>query len=352
MIGAMKPGLSAMQTASRRFAAALLVGGWMVQAQPAEPLDAREPVRREFLSWKFGMFIHFNVATFNEREWANGYEDPASFAPTDLDCNQWAEAAVAACMRYAVLTVKHTGGWCLWPSELTRSHSVRAFHNFRDGRGDLVREFVNAFRSRGLKIGFYYCFPGDYSARAGNPPLTAGQTDLHGLPPEAAGDFVTFIRRQLTELLTQYGPVDLLWIDQYRNRYTGPHWNEILAHIRSLQSNCVVIANNSRNLLESDVHSYEYPYLATRDPNTALPPAGNTVAAEVSDKLGPGWFWNSRETQATIKTPEQVVEMVRLCNSRNANYLLNVAPDRTGRIPEYSVRCLHRVGELLRGTPP
>ncbi|MCX7818431.1 MAG: alpha-L-fucosidase [Kiritimatiellae bacterium] len=328
--------------------AALALGG---SPTPGGADDAREAFRREFLTWRFGMFIHFDIATFNEREWSNGYEDPTSFAPTNLDCGQWADAARTAGMRYAVLTVKHTGGWCLWPTALTRSHGATALRNFRDGRGDLVREFVEAFRARGLKVGFYYCFPGNYTGRCGNPPLAAGQRDLCGLPPEAAGDFLGFIRAQLTELLTGYGPVDLLWIDQYRNRYTGAQWPELLAHIRRLQPGCVVVANNARNFADSDIHSYEYPWARHADPAHALPPPTNTAAAEVSDKLGPGWFWSSRETAQTIQTPEQVVEMVRLCNSRRANYLLNVAPDRTGRIPEYSVQCLRRIGELLRDSP-
>ena len=90
---------------------------------------AQEPastarLREEFLTWKFGMFVHFKVATFHEREWATGYEDPASFAPDKLDCNQWVDAAAAAGMKYAVLTVKHTGGWCLWDSERPRTFSA------------------------------------------------------------------------------------------------------------------------------------------------------------------------------------------------------------------------------------
>src|SRR5210317_946310 len=74
----------------------------------------------EFLNWKFGMFIHFNVATFADREWATGREDPAIFAPEKLNCNQWLDAAASAGMKYAVLTVKHTGGWCLWDSKHTK----------------------------------------------------------------------------------------------------------------------------------------------------------------------------------------------------------------------------------------
>lgn len=113
-------------------------------------LEARPilELRENFLGWGFGMFIHFNMATFNERDWANGHEDPATFAPDRLDCSQWADAAAAAGMKYAVLTVKHTGGWYLWDSKHTDSHDTTAYKNIRNGKGDIVREFVDAFRAR------------------------------------------------------------------------------------------------------------------------------------------------------------------------------------------------------------
>jgi alpha-L-fucosidase len=85
---------------------------------PAEEPPAPAVLREKFLEWRFGMFIHFNMATFNNRQWATGTEDPATFAPAKLDCGQWLDAAAAAGMKYAVLTVKHTGGWCLWDSKL------------------------------------------------------------------------------------------------------------------------------------------------------------------------------------------------------------------------------------------
>ena len=111
------------------------------------------------------MFIHFNMATFNNRQWATGTEDPATFAPSKLDCGQWLDAAEAAGMKYAVLTVKHTGGWCLWDSKHTERTISRSFRNFRNGQGDLVREFVDACRKRGIKVGLYYCLPGDFAKR-------------------------------------------------------------------------------------------------------------------------------------------------------------------------------------------
>lgn len=311
--------------------------------QEARPLDARQ---QEFLSWKFGMFIHFNVATFHDRQWANGYEDPASFAPSKLDCGQWADAAKAAGMKYAVFTVKHTGGWCLWDSRHT-THDITSFKNYKDGKGDLVREYVDAFRARGLKIGLYYCMPGDFSQRANNK-LQPGQTDLHGLPPEAAGDYVGFIKKQISELLTRYGAVDLLWFDQYSNKYTGAQWPEIKAHVHSLQPDCLVIANNSTDFNSTDIHSYEYPYLKALK-RKALPPEDNSAPAEVCDCLTPGaWFWETKLNDKSATSAADVVAMLKLSNARKANYLLNVPPDRSGRIPDDLVRRLEEIGNLRR----
>jgi alpha-L-fucosidase len=318
-------------------------------AEEAKPISQ---LREDFLKWKFGMFIHFNVATFNEREWANGYEDPATFEPDNLDCNQWAEAAASAGMEYAVLTVKHTGGWCLWDSKYTASHDMTAFANYKDGKGDLVRDFVDSFRAHGIGIGLYYCAPGDYNGRNGNPGLAEDQENLHGMPPEAKGDYVGFMKKQFTELLTQYGPIDLIWVDQYRRPYTRDHWPEIIQHGKSLQPDCLVIANNSQDFTSTDIFSYEYPWMMKRGrPERALPPEGNTDPGEVCDIMGPAWFWKSTENESTLKNAEEIVRMLRLCNDRRANYLLNVAPDRSGLIPAHSVKRLREVGDLLGARP-
>lgn len=115
-----------------------------------------ESKQKEFLSWRFGMFLHFNMSTFSGTGWCSGYEDTLLFNPTKMDCGQWADAAKAAGMKYAVLTAKHTDGWCLWDSKFTK-HDIARFSNYKNGKGDIVKEFVDAFRSRGLKVGLYYC---------------------------------------------------------------------------------------------------------------------------------------------------------------------------------------------------
>jgi alpha-L-fucosidase len=304
--------------------------------------DDRAALREAFLTWRFGLFLHFNMATYIDREWANGCEDPALFRPTKLDCGQWADLGVAAGMKYAVLTVKHTGGWCLWDSEHT-THDIARFVNYKNGRGDIVREFVDSCRARGLKVGFYYCFPGDFSRPGVGHEIPEGKPDLHGLPPEAAGDYVGFIKKQLTELLTQYGPIDLLWIDQYRNKYTYARWQEIRDHIRSLQPKCVVIGNNAHNLQESDIYSCEFPW----DPK-GMVPEGNTVPAEVCDKVSRTWFWNTSDTPEHVKSVAQITEMLERCNDRRATYLLNVPPDRDGLISGEHLKRLRELAEIRK----
>ena len=136
------------------------------------------------------------------------------------------------------------------------------------------------------------------------------------LPPEAAGDYVKFIKLQLTELLTQYGAVDLMWFDQYNNKYTGAQWGEIKAHVHSLQPDCLVLANNSTDFKKTDIHSYEYPWLKNKKLN-ALPAENNTNAAEVCDCITPGaWFWQTNLTEKSVTSAAEVVDMLKLCNSR------------------------------------
>ena len=307
--------------------------------QPSEILAKKQ---KEFLSWKFGLFMHFNMSTFVGYDWATGYEDPLLFAPKKLDCGQWADAAKSAGMNYAVLTVKHTGGWCLWDSKYTK-HDITLFTNYKSGKGDLVKEYVDAFRSHGLKVGLYYCLPGNYCNQYGNK-LECGQQDLHGLFPEATGDYEWFIEKQVEELLTNYGPIDLIWFDQYTNRYTGKYWQNLKALVHQLQPNCIVVANNSKKYQETDIIGYEYPYLKSVSPGDALPAEGNKNPSEVCDYLDQrGWFW--RPGAEKIQSVDAIVKLLKLCNSRSSNLLLNIPPDAEGLMPDAYLRQMKAIGE-------
>jgi alpha-L-fucosidase len=308
---------------------------------PAAP--SLSNAQRDFMKWHFGMFVHFNLGTFADLDWAGGYEDPALFQPAKLDCGQWADAAKDAGMTYLVLTVKHTEGIALYDSQVT-THDITKFTNYKNGKGDIVREFVAACRSRGLKVGLYYCFPGDFSDEKHHNAPPPGKPNLHGLPPEAIGDYVGFIESQLKELLTGYGRIDLLWIDQYHNPYTGKQWPEIFNYIRSLQPDCIIVGNNSPNLRDSDVLGYEFPW------QKQLPPENNASPAEVCDTIQTGarWFWREAKQPSDLQSAREVVDRLKLCNARNANYLLNVPPDRDGLISGAQLERLREIGALLR----
>jgi len=318
------------------------------EVAPAGPTNPPlTDMQRDFINWRFGLFVHFNIGTFADLDWAGGYEDPALFHPAKLDCGQWADEAKAAGMTYLVLTVKHTEGIALYDSALT-THDITKFRNFRGGHGDIVREFVGACRSRGLKVGFYYCFPGDYSDEAHHNAPPAGQPNLHGLPPEAQGDYVGFMKKQLAEMMTNYGPIDLLWIDQWDNKYTGKEWPEIFAFLKKLQPRCLVLGNNAHSLKDSDALSYEYSWLQE------MPPAGNPLPAEVCDPIqnGARWFWAEVKQPSELQTAEAVVARLKACNARNANYLLDVPPDRDGLISGPQLARLREIGALLRAGNP
>ncbi len=312
----------------------LLFSGAVVRGAEARDLNK---LQQEFLSWKFGMFIHFNMSTFVPGGWASGKEDPLLFNPTEMDFGQWADAAKAAKMKYGILTVKHTGGWCLWDSATT-DHDITMFKNYKDGKGDMVKEFTEAFRSRDLKVGLYYCFP--LWGKVWPNYMT--------LPSEeyASGtlDALTMIKAHFTELMTNYGEIDIVWVDQSSSPNGGlkpGDWRKVKEHIHSLQPNCIVTANNQLDFADTDIFGYEYPY------SLELPKEGNTVPTEVCDKLNQGWFANPEAPAVPVRTVDYVVnKMLRPLNDNHANLLLNCAPDTRGLMHEKTVALLKEIGEM------
>jgi alpha-L-fucosidase len=153
-----------------------------------------------------------------------------------------------------------------------------------------------------------------------------------------------FMKQQLAEMLTNYAPVDLLWIDQHENKYTGAQWPEILASLRSIAPRCVILANNADSLQASDAIGYEFPW------RHEVPPEGNVLPAEVCDTIQTGarWFWREVRQPSDLQTAAEVVARLRLCNARHANYLLNVPPDRDGLIAGPQLDRLREIGALLR----
>ena len=142
---------------------------------------------------KFYAFVHYSVNTFTNKEWGSGKESPSVFNPKNQNTDQWCEAIKAAGMKGVVLTCKHHDGFCLWPTKTTE-HCIRN-SPYKNGKGDVVREVADSCKKYGLKFGVYLS-PWDR-----NSPLYS--TDAYN----------DFYIEQLTELLTNYGEIFMLWLD-------------------------------------------------------------------------------------------------------------------------------------------
>ena len=308
---------------------------------PQSPVPVPSPAQLAWQRDELALFLHFGVNTFTDREWGNGTEDPAIFAPSALDARQWARSARAAGFRAMVLTAKHHDGFCLWPSRTT-THSV-ARSPWRRGGGDLVREFVDACRAFGLKPGLY-CSPWDRNAPAyGDSPR---YNDMY--------------MEQLTELLTHYGPIHEVWFDGANGE--GPNgkrqvydWPRTFGLVKRLQPESVIFSDAGPDIrwIGNEIGSAGDTNWSTMNP-AAVPypgasgpgiiealqqgdPAGTVWRPGETDvSIRPGWFYHPAE-DAKVRTVENLVQLYFTSVGRNSKLLLNVPPTREGLLHETDV---------------
>jgi alpha-L-fucosidase len=300
-------------------------------------LRARPVPTRAQLEWQqdeLALFLHFGVNTFTNREWGDGRERPEVFAPSRLDARQWARTARDAGFRAMILTAKHHDGFCLWPTATT-GHSVRA-SPFRGGEGDVVREFVDACRTEGLKAGLY-CSPWDRNSPA------------YGDSPRYNDLFCD----QLTELLTRYGPINEVWFDGANGE--GPNgkrqvydWPRFWNHVKRLQPEAVIFSDagpdvrwigNERGVAGetnwSTVDPSVVPFPGAEGASVTKmlqegDPAGTVWRPGETDvSIRPGWFYHPAE-DARVRGADQLTELFFTSVGRNSKLLLNVPPAPDG----------------------
>lgn len=337
-----------------------LVGGGTVGALCA-PMSlhalarhARPRPTRAQLRWQrdeLALFVHFGVNTFTDREWGDGTESPSLFNPSDLDARQWARAARDAGAKAMILTAKHHDGFCLWPTKTT-THSV-ASSPWRNGKGDVVREFADACRAEGLRVGLY-CSPWDRNHPA------------YGDSPRYNDVYMA----QLTELFTQYGELNEVWFDGANGE--GPNgkrqvydWPRTWALVRKLQPDAVIFSDagpdvrwigNERGVAGercwSTIRSSAVPYIgASGDDVIAALQEGHADGdvwrpGETDVSIRPGWFYHASE-DATVRSVENLVSLYFTSVGRNSKLLLNVPPTRDGRFHETDVARLRGMREAL-----
>jgi alpha-L-fucosidase len=311
---------------------------WAQEIAGAPTTESSRDLLADFRKLEFGMFIHYNMATYKGVQWVEGYPDPATFDPGGrIDTDAWADAAVSAGMTYGVLTAKHVGGFCLWDSKHT---TYDVMHPDCPYKQDLIAQFIKSFKSRGLKVGLYYCWR--------HPGFDKGKNKgkFKVLPPEcdpashSLEEQIQFQKAQIAELLEKYPDVFYLWNDALDPDIMPAE--EARKFIKAIRPN-ILASSNWWNWGKKGT-----PYLDIAVKEMRHFPEDNTAPGETCWKLEPGWFWNKG---ARTKTAGGVVNLVTMVNGRNSNFLLNVGPDRNGQIIESSTKTLAEIGKLWKPQP-
>ena len=322
--------------------------------------DGRWARTEWFREARFGMFIHWGIYAIPARgekvrmhelmpleEYDKYFRE---FDPVRYDPREWAKAAKNAGMKYAVMTAKHHDGFCLFDSKLTDYKST----NTPVGR-DLIREYTDAFRAEGLKVGLYYSLldwhhPDYPSYGDAAHPMRKNEAFM-GIRHDFSR-YVEYMHGQVRELLTGYGKIDIIWFDYSYGEMTGEKWEagRLVEMVRGLQPGIII---DNRLVEKKNIRSEEpLPYAGDFDsPEQIIPPrgivddAGDPIPWEACITLNDHWGYFADDHN--YKTPVTVIRTLVECVSKNGNLLLNVGPDARGQIPEESLAILREAGRWM-----
>lgn len=312
---------------------------------------------------RFGMFIHWGLYAMPARhEWVKNREKTSEehydkyfkyFNPDLYDARAWAKMAKAAGMKYAVLTTKHHEGFCMFDSKYTDYKCT----NTPAGR-DLVKEYVEAFRAEGLKIGFYYSLIDWHHPEFPIDMLHPRRDDEDAFEQSKGRDmkkYAQYMRNQVTELLTNYGKIDILWFDfSYSKNQPEPgkEWmkgkgkddweaEELIATARKLQPGIII---DNRTELEQDLWTPEQyqPMEWLRHAQT-----GELVTWEACQTFSGSWGYYRDET--TWKSPEMLIRMLVNTVALGGNLLMNVGPTSRGEFDSRAKHALQVYADWMHG---
>lgn len=329
------------------------------QTRPAwaNETDAQKEERMKW--WHndhFGMFIHWGLYSMPARhEWVRNHEKISNeeyekyfnnFEPDLYNPKEWARKAKEAGMKYFVITTKHHEGFCLWDSKYTDYKVTNT-----PIKRDLLKEMVDAFRAEGLKVGFYYSlidwhhpdFPVDHihpmrdnaEARAAN-----SKKDIK--------KYQQYLKNQVTELLTQFGEIDELWLDfSYPGKDGKGHedWDSenLLKIIRKLQPG--IIVNDRLDLGDTD-WGWDFKSPEQFMPKEWVSEKGKKVNWETCQTFSGSWGYHRDET--SWKSVPQLISMLIETVSKGGNLLLNVGPTSRGLFDVRADERLKGIGEWMK----
>ncbi|HOZ46667.1 MAG TPA: alpha-L-fucosidase [Candidatus Hydrogenedentes bacterium] len=298
-------------------------------AAPPEPYGpVPTPQQLAWQDMEYGMFCHFGINTFHNEEWTDGTKDPTTFNPTAFDARQWVAVAREVGIQYLVVTAKHHDGFCLFPSAHTDYGVVSS--PWRDGKGDAVKEVADACREGGIVFGFYLSPWDRHEPRYADPPAY----DVH-------------FRNQLTELLTNYGPVGEVWFDGAGSKGHTYDWASYYALIRERQPNALIAicgpdirwVGNEDGLAPETLWNIE-----GEGDGAVWKPAECDVPIR-----GSHWFFHTND-EKSLRDIRGLLDIYYRSVGNGATLLLNVSPDRRGLLPDSDVARLRELWSIVSDT--
>lgn len=295
----------------------------------------------EFLNWEFGVFFHFGIRSFflGHKDWDNRPMPASAFQPDQLDCEQWIRLSKEAGAKYAILVCKHHDGFANWPSQYS-DYSV-AQTPWKNGQGDVVREFVDACRKYDMKIGLYY-----------SPAQWGGKISF-----TQDREYDDYFINQISELLSNYGKIDYLWFDGCGSENHQYDKNRIIAAIRGLQPDILIfsmwdpdtcwVGNEDGYAPMPNFYTREYADFSVKTQRLESLGGQYFLPAECDCKMRSTWF-DCEKNEDTIKTVDELMGMYEMSVGRGANFLLNIGPDCHGLLPEKDAARLKEFGDALR----
>jgi len=307
-------------------------------------------LQKQLIQRGYGMFIHFGINTFNETEWSDGKLPVSSYAPTHLNVDSWIKTAKEAGFRHVVLITKHHDGFCLWPT-LATDYSVAS----SPVKTDVVGEAAKACKKYGIKLGLYYS-------------LWDRHEPLHNAKDPTL--YVDFMKKQMTELLTHYGPICEIWFDGgWAKKPADWYLPDIYSLIHKLQPGCAVTVNHTigsgtdpkpigqpENFKKGDIVRYWPVDFRSKDPNIARTddPKLYTVNGQLTYLpfehticLSDRWNWFQKKGQVPARPVDELEELFYWCTGNDNVMLLNVPPDQTGNLRQDDVDAVLALADRL-----
>lgn len=336
----------------------LNAGGFSHVTSPiSETREQRDARMRWWREARFGLFIHWGLYAIPAGAWGDKTHygewilDHARipmdqydllrdrFHPVRFDADAWASLAAEAGCRYIIITTKHHDGFCLFDSRHTEWDVMAT-----PFRRDIMKELADACRRADLRIGWYYSIMDwhhpDYLPRRPWEQRSTAGADYNR--------YVTYLHNQLHELLTGYGPIDVLWFDgQWEGTWTNAHSVETARRIRALQPEVIL---NSRIAKFSGFYGFDPQMAGVVDYGTpeqeipAAAPAG--IDWETCMTMNNHWGYNAGDRD--FKSARELIRKLADIVSKGGNFLLNVGPDANGEIPPESVERLKQIGAWMR----